>query len=108
MSGNMDDNLKIVSLNVRGLANLKKRRSIFNWCKRSYTDLILLQETHSTSDVETQWRHEWGGNIYFSHGTHNRGVYIGESVRTISDIMDYTKYNDIPGSLPFLDFEKSF
>jgi mannosylglycoprotein endo-beta-mannosidase len=37
-----------------------------------------------------------------------KGRYIGESVRTISDIMDYTKYNDIPGILLFLDFEKAF
>ena len=37
-----------------------------------------------------------------------KGRFIGESVRTISDIMDFTKYNNIPGILLFLDFEKAF
>jgi len=77
MSVNPDDNLKIVSLNVRGLANFRKRRSIFNWCRRTKADLILLQETHSSSETEFQWQNEWGGKIYFSHGSHNsRGVAV--------------------------------
>ena len=70
-------NLKIVSLNVRGLQKKKKRTSIFNWCRKSKPDLILLQETHSTKDVEIKWQHEWGGNILYSHGLNNsRGVAI--------------------------------
>ena len=37
----------------------------------------MLQETHSTKDLEDMWRHEWGGKIYFSHGTsESRGVAI--------------------------------
>ena len=37
-----------------------------------------------------------------------KGRYIGESVRTISDVMDFTKINNIGGILLFLDFEKAF
>ena len=37
-----------------------------------------------------------------------KGRYIGDSVRTIQDVMDYTKYRNIPGLLLFLDFEKAF
>ena len=71
------NDLKIVSLNVRGISNFRKRRSIFNWCRKLRADLILLQETHSTNSVETQWQHEWGGKILFSHGTNNsKGVAI--------------------------------
>ena len=36
----MSDKLKIMSLNVRGLCNLKKRRSIFNWCRKSAGDIF--------------------------------------------------------------------
>ena len=34
--------------------------------------------------------------------------FIGESIRLILDIMEYTKYKDIPGVTVFLDFEKAF
>lgn len=37
-----------------------------------------------------------------------KGRFIGESVRTIQDIMDFTKQKNIPGLLLFLDFEKAF
>ena len=62
---------------MRGLSNIKKRWSIFNWCRKSNADLILLQETHSTKATESQWQREWGGKIYFSHGSNDsRGVAI--------------------------------
>ena len=67
---------KLLSLNVRGLINPKKRRAIFKYA-RDRADLILLQETHSDTSSEEQWKHEWGGNIYFSHGnTDSRGVCL--------------------------------
>ena len=53
-----------------------KRRAIFNFY-RSMTDILILQETHSTSEVEEQWLREWGGRAIFSHGTStSRGVCI--------------------------------
>ena len=39
------DALKIVSLNVRGVSNFKKRHTIFTWCRRKNADVIFLQET---------------------------------------------------------------
>ena len=73
--------------------------------KRSNADLILLQETHSTSDVETQWRHEWGGNIYFSHGMHNsRGVAIVCKNCNNIDVKEVHKDNNC--RILLLNFEK--
>ena len=47
------------------------------WCRKTKSDIIFLQETHSTKDVERQWEREWGGRILFSHGASNaRGVAI--------------------------------
>lgn len=71
-------NLKLLSLNVRGLGNFKKRKTIFSWCKRQKADLIFLQETHSTKETENRWKNEWGGkNVFFSHGKSNaRGSCI--------------------------------
>ena len=34
------DALKIVSLNVRGVSNFKKRRTIFTWCRKKNADVI--------------------------------------------------------------------
>ena len=68
---------KLVSLNVRGTGNFKKRRTIFTWCRKQKADFIFLQETHSKMDSETCWRNEWGSDIIMAHGTSNsRGVAI--------------------------------
>jgi len=55
------DKIKLLSFNVRGLSNFKKRRAIFSWCRKQKADLIFLQETHSSKERETQWKKEWGG-----------------------------------------------
>ena len=69
--------LKLVSLNVRGLSNFRKRRAIFTWCRKQKADLIFLQETHSTKENEYKWKKEWGSKIIFSHGSSNaRGVAV--------------------------------
>ena len=37
-----------------------------------------------------------------------KGRYIGENIRTIYDVIDYTKINNIPGMMVLIDFEKAF
>ena len=37
-----------------------------------------------------------------------KGRYIGENIRLISDLIDYTKQKNIPGIAIFLDFRKAF
>ena len=37
-----------------------------------------------------------------------KGRYIGENIRLLFDIIEYTEENNIPGLLLFTDFEKSF
>ena len=37
-----------------------------------------------------------------------KGRFIGESIRLILDIMEYTKHKDIPGVSVFVDFQKAF
>ena len=69
--------LTLISLNVRGIRENVKRKSILEWCKNKRGDIIFLQETYSTPDVEARWRSEWEGSIYFSHGTnHSKGVLV--------------------------------
>lgn len=59
----------ILSLNVRGIRDQLKRRSIFAYLKDHSPKIIFLQETHSEPSDEMIWKSEWGGEIFFSHGT---------------------------------------
>ena len=69
--------ISILSLNVRGLRNQVKRKSIFSHLKDQNCQIYLLQETFSEPDDESIWKSEWGGVIFFSHGSiHNKGVSI--------------------------------
>ena len=69
--------ISILSLNVRGLRNQVKRRGTFRFLKDQNCQIYLLQETFSEQKDEPIWKCEWGGAIFFSHGsTHSKGVYI--------------------------------
>jgi len=69
--------LDILSLNVRRIRDQIKRRSISSFLKDSKTNIFFLQETYSELNDEIIWKNEWGGEIFFSHGTrHSKGVCI--------------------------------
>ena len=67
----------VILLNVRGLRDTYKRRSIFTYLKDQKANFCFLQETFSKPSDKATWRNEWGGQIYFSHGTcDSKGVCI--------------------------------
>ena len=71
--------LELISLNVRGLRDYRKRRTVFNWLKKHThrNAVILLQETHSIEGDERIWKAQWRGEVRYAHGTHNsKGVLI--------------------------------
>ncbi len=69
--------LKLYCLNARGLRQSKKRLALFRFLKQKSPAIFLLQETHSVTTDEANWKKEWGGEIVFSHGTYNsKGVAI--------------------------------
>ena len=69
--------LKIASLNVRGIGNTNKRRETFNWLRTKQLSIYFLQETHSTENKADQWRAEWGYRALFSsHSSNSAGVCI--------------------------------
>ena len=70
-------NFSLVSLNVRGLNNVSKRRAVFNWFENRKFDVVLLQETYTTIHSESLWNREWKGPIFYAHGSSNsRGCCI--------------------------------
>ena len=77
MSPLQNVNIKCESLNVRGLNKSIKRRSIFRWLHNQNNHFTFLQETYSSKDCAKTWEAEWGGKVFFSHGsTHSKGVMI--------------------------------
>ena len=60
---------EVVSYNVNGLGDDRKRRKIFNYMKKhtSGKSIVLLQETHSTQKVEMLFEYQWRGKMLFSH-----------------------------------------
>ena len=51
----------------------------------SIVDIISLQETYSTVDVENIWKSQLKGDLFFAHGSdHSKGVLI-----LIKDKLDF-------------------
>lgn len=85
------ETLKLVSLNVKGISNFHKRKTIYTWCRKKNADFSFLQETHSKEEIETQWKNEWGAEIIMLHGSSNScGVAI-----LINKGVDYTPHSKI-------------
>lgn len=92
--------LRIVSQNVRGIREYKKRKNIFhNLCKRA--DVTLLQETHSLEKDIKIWNSSWAGEILYAHGTNrSRGVAI--LVKDSSQFNKISSLSDKDGRFIFL------
>jgi exonuclease III len=66
---------KVVAVNVNGLAAAAKRRNFFAWLLQQRYAIVLLSETHSTSDSQgQQWvlqgagsGRPWQGMAFFAH-----------------------------------------
>lgn len=69
-------NFKMLSLNVRGIRSLDKKK-LFSWLAKEKSDIIFLQETYSTPELVDMWKAQWRGDIFFSQDTeHSKGVMI--------------------------------
>ena len=83
------EKLKIISINVRGIREKKKRMCIINWLKNKTFDVICLQETFLTEDIKDQTEKDFKilGKLFSScsDSSHSRGVSILISQR-LADI----------------------
>ena len=69
--------LKIRSINVRGLGDQVKRREIFNWLPAKKYSVYFIQEVHCTENNKNDYRAEWGYQVLFSWCTSKKvGVAI--------------------------------
>ncbi len=63
----MTTTLKLMTANIRGLADNNKRTQLFKLFRTQAADIILLQETHCISDKEKDWwSKQWGGSSFWT------------------------------------------
>ena len=71
------ESLKLVSLNMRGISNFRKRRAIFTRCRKRKADFMFFYNKHIRRKTEIYWKNEWGTEIVMLHDSSNScGVVI--------------------------------
>ena len=73
--------LKLVTINVNGLRDNRKRELVFNWLVSKKYDCICLQETHCTGVDTNPWESEWktqggGASAWLCGSSESKGVAI--------------------------------
>lgn len=89
-------NIHFISYNVRGLRDNLKRRKIMRFLNQRKFDVAFIQESHSVLQDEKIWQNEWGGKIYFAHGT-NDSKGVGIWIKKGSPIMVQDQIQDDAG-----------
>ena len=73
----MASNLKILSLNCRGLGNKSKRIDIFSRLRDDRADIVLLQDTHWDPKIVSLVREEWNFTFLSTeYDTRSRGTAV--------------------------------
>lgn len=69
--------IKISTLNVKGINHVVKRRKLLSMLKKDKVHVALLQETHLTDLEHLKLRRDWVGQVFFaSYNSKSRGVAI--------------------------------
>ena len=69
--------LKLASMNCRGLGDLKKRRDVMQYMRNTQFDVLFLQDTHLTNESIPYFNSLWKGKSYHScYSNRSRGVSI--------------------------------
>ena len=83
----------------------KDRSFLDNWRPIS---LVNVDAKIMSKDIATRIKNVLPNIILYNQTGFIEDRYIGETVRSIFDIMDFTAKQDIPGLLIFIDFRKAF
>ena len=69
--------LRLATMNCRGLGDLNKRRDVLNFLRNQNYDIIFLQDTHLTKTSTHYFNSLWQGKCYHScHTNRRRGASI--------------------------------
>jgi exodeoxyribonuclease-3 len=95
--------MSVVSLNVNGLRDHRKRRLLFEFLKNEKFDVIFLQETHiATVEDCVKWNKESGLKGYWSLGLSN-SCGVGILLRDPDRLKNCTFRCDAAGRIVSLD-----
>ena len=73
----MIDKVTIMSMNCRGLSDLKKRRDVMQFIRSKRINIVFLQDTHLTTQTIPYFDTLWNGMSYHScHSSRSRGTSI--------------------------------
>ena len=103
----------------KGQLSISQKRGIITLIPKQDSDLLDLQNWRPITLLNTDYKIAAKalarriekvllGIINSDQTGFIKGRYIGENIRLISDIMDYTKSENLPGILLSLDFKKAF
>ena len=67
------DVLNVGSFNVNGARDAFKRTLIYETARSKRFDVLFLQETHSDTANEADWKREWEGEAVLSHNANLSG-----------------------------------
>ena len=82
------DEIKILSMNCRGLGEQKKRRDVLNYISQFKFSVIFLQDTHMTERALPYFNNLWKGTCYHScYSSRSRGTCILISKNTHHDVL---------------------
>ena len=85
----------LASVNGQGLRSPDRRKLAFSFFNRNKFDIVFIQETHFTSEMEIQVQREWEGDVFFTHGTNSaRGVAILFSSRLEYNVIQTRRDNE--------------
>ena len=76
---NITDNyttLSVLSLNINGLSEEKKRNELFEILINKNIDVTLIQETRSTKNLTNKWEKEWLGKSFWNSQTVARSMGV--------------------------------
>ena len=99
----MENQVRISTLNVRGLKNYAKRIAVFQWIKDNKIDIAVLQETYCGKSFVKKFSKSWDGKVYHSptDSNHSRGVCVLVNKNSSCKISDIQ--NDKEGRKIFLN-----
>jgi hypothetical protein len=104
---------------IKGELSVDQRRGIITLIPKQGKSRIILKNWRPISLLNTDYKILTKGlasrlkKVLPSIIDHDQtgfleGRYIGENIRTISDLIDYTSLKDMPGIILLIDFEKAF
>ena len=96
-------NLTILSLNINGLSEEKKRTKLFEILIDKNIDIAILQETHSTKTINL-WEKEWPGKSFWNSCKISKSSGIAIFLRKDLDIETHTILKDEEGRILSLNF----